>query len=87
MKKNANLTVVGVAAEIVTITDRLCAEHLDPEYRALCHKAIAALARKREDTPFKPEVSARHWLSLSVPSTRTGPQITLDRPRSLRLHG
>ena len=39
MKKNTNLTAIGVAAEIVTITDRLCAEHLDAEYGALCRKA------------------------------------------------
>jgi hypothetical protein len=45
--KNIDLTAGGVAEEIVAITDRVCAEHLDAEYAALCRRAIARLARKR----------------------------------------
>jgi len=40
-------TAGGAAEEIAGITDRLCAEHLDAEYGALCRKAITRLARKR----------------------------------------
>jgi len=32
---------------IVALTDRVCAEHLNEEYAALCRKAAATLARKR----------------------------------------
>lgn len=33
--------------EIVAITDRVCAEHLNEDYAYLCRKATAALSRKR----------------------------------------
>ena len=34
-------------SEIVEMTDRFCGEHLNDEYRSLCQKMAAALARKR----------------------------------------
>jgi len=32
---------------VVALTDRVCADHLNQEYAALCRKAAAALTRKR----------------------------------------
>jgi len=45
---------------IVALTDAICREHLTEEYRALCRKLAAALARKRPSplTRGKPEVWA-----------------------------
>lgn len=34
-------------AEIVAVTDAICAEHLNTEYAQLCRKMAAALSRKR----------------------------------------
>jgi hypothetical protein len=45
--------------QIVAITDRVCVEHLDEEYAALCHKAVAKLARKRPSPLLRGE--ARTW--------------------------
>ena len=45
---------------IVALTDKVCREHLNPEYAALCRQLAAALARKRP-SPLprgKPEVWA-----------------------------
>ena len=57
--KNTKLTAGSVAEEIAAITDRLCAEHLDAEYGALCRKAIARLARKRPSPLLRGE--PRTW--------------------------
>lgn len=35
------------AAEVIEITDRFCAEHLDLEYAELCRQLVGRLARKR----------------------------------------
>jgi hypothetical protein len=45
---------------IVALTDAFCREHLNEEYRALCRRLAAALARKRPSplTRGKPEVWA-----------------------------
>lgn len=40
-------SIAPYADRIVAITDRVCAEHLDEEYAALCRAAIAKLGRKR----------------------------------------
>ena len=39
--------IAPCADRIVTITDRVCAEHLDEEYGELCRTAIGRLGRKR----------------------------------------
>lgn len=45
---------------IVALTDKVCQEHLNDEYAALCRRLAAALARKRPSpiTRGKPEVWA-----------------------------
>lgn len=35
------------AAQVVAVTDKLCAEHLDEQYADLCRQLTAMLARKR----------------------------------------
>jgi hypothetical protein len=45
--------------EITAITDRVCTEHLNEEYAALCRKAAAALSRKRP-SPLK-SGRAKSW--------------------------
>ena len=37
----------GDVAEIAALTDKVCAEHLDDEYGALCLRLLGKLARKR----------------------------------------
>jgi hypothetical protein len=37
----------GRAREILAITDRSCAEHLDDEYAHVCRQLVGRLARKR----------------------------------------
>lgn len=53
-------TVRPVYDGIVGLTDAFCREHLNEEYRALCRRLAAALARKRPSplTRGKPEVWA-----------------------------
>ena len=48
-KKSAKIPngMEGIHATLTEITDRFCAEHLNQEYAALAHAAIAALCRKR----------------------------------------
>lgn len=57
--KNTKIATGGVAEKIAAITARLCAEHLDAEYGALCRKAIARLARKRPSPLLRGE--PRTW--------------------------
>jgi hypothetical protein len=57
--KKSNAAAGGVAEDIAAITDRVCAEHLDPEYGALCRKAIGGLARKRPSPLLRGE--PRTW--------------------------
>lgn len=47
-------------AAIVALTDSFCQQYLTPEYATLCHKLVAALARKRPSplSRGKPEVWA-----------------------------
>ena len=42
----------GVVTEIVAHTDRWCADLLDAEYRTLCQRLAAMLARKRPSSPL-----------------------------------
>jgi len=51
-------------AEILAITDELCAAHLDSEYADLCRELIARLARKRPSPLARGE--ARIWAAGAV---------------------
>jgi Domain of unknown function (DUF6398) len=44
---NIPKAVLPVAAEVIKITDEVCAKLLDAEYAALARQVIAKLARKR----------------------------------------
>lgn len=50
--------------QIVTLTDGLCVEHLDPEYAQLCRRLVARLARKRPSPLARGDV--RIWAAAAV---------------------
>ena len=50
--------------EIFKVTDSFCAEHLDAEYRQLCRKLIAKLARKRPSPLARGDL--RIWAATAI---------------------
>jgi len=52
---------------VIALTDAFCERHLDDEYRALIHRVIGALARKRPSPLLKGKESV--WvLQLRTPA-------------------
>jgi len=52
------------AAEIIQITDQVCAAHLDHEYGQLCRALVARLARKRPSPLARGD--ARNWAAGAI---------------------
>jgi hypothetical protein len=61
----------GRAREILAITDRSCAEHLDDEYAHVCRQLVGRLARKRPSPLMRGDT--RIWAAGQVTSCSTAP--------------
>jgi hypothetical protein len=62
--KSANTDAKRVAEEVAAITDAFCDAHLDAEYRELCRRLVAKLARKKESPLVRGE--PRVWAAAVV---------------------
>jgi hypothetical protein len=64
MNLRVPLAVRPRAAEILAITDDVCAAHLDSEYADLCRELVARLARKRPSPLVRGD--ARIWAAGAI---------------------
>lgn len=55
--------------QIIALTDRFCAEHLDQEYGALCRRLVAKLARKRPSPLERGDL--RIWAAAAIHTVGT----------------